>query len=102
MARGKKAKIGDTRTSPNGYHYTRTSEGWILTHRITAERKLGRRLTSTERIRFLDGNRRNFSDPNNIDVYQVRKGSDAKRRARIEARIESLQAELAELEDLEN
>lgn len=101
MARGKKARIGDTRTSANGYHYTRTERGWELTHRLTAERKLGRPLQDNERVRFVDGDRTNYGDPDNIEVYEVRKGSIAKRKAQLEARKEALEAELAELEELE-
>ena len=102
MARGQKAKVGDTRTAPNGYHYTRTKTGWVLTHRITAERKLGRPLAENERVRFIDGDRSNFRDPDNLDIYEVRKGSVAKRRAQLEARKEAIEAELAELESLES
>ena len=102
MARGQKAKVGDTRIAPNGYHYTRTKAGWVLTHRLTAERKLGRPLSKDERVRFVDGDRTNYSDPNNIEVYEVRRGSIAKRRAQLEARKEAIEAELAELESLES
>ena len=97
--RGQKSKEGDTRTAPNGYHYTRTGEGWELTHRIVAERKLGRSLSYDERVRFVDGDRSNFDDPDNINVYKVREASAAKKRARIEARMEELQAQLDELEE---
>lgn len=96
MARGKKSKVGDTRWSANGYHYTRTEVGWELTHRLIAEDKLGRVLTPEERARFLDGDRTNL-DPDNIDVYEIRQASKEKKRARLEARIEELQAQLEEL-----
>lgn len=101
MARGRKAKVGDTRIAANGYHYTKTKAGWELTHRLTAERKLGRKLADNERVRFVDGDRTNYTDPNNIEVYEVRKGSVAKRKAQLEARKEAIDAELAELEELE-
>ena len=97
--RGQKSKEGDTRTSPNGYHYTRTKSGWELTHRLTASRKLGRELSYDERVRFVDGDRSNFNDPGNIHVYKVREASVAKKRARIETRMEELQAQLDELEE---
>lgn len=102
MVRGRKAKVGDTRVAPNGYHYTRTPNGWELTHRIVAEQKLGRPLRDDERVRFVDGDRSNYEDPDNLDIYEVRKGSAAKRRARLEARKEAIEAELAELENSES
>jgi len=51
-----------------------------------------------ERVRFVDGDRSNFEDPDNLDVYRIRQASVAKRKARIEARIDELQAQLIELE----
>lgn len=102
MARGRKSKVGDTRVAANGYHYTRTEEGWVLTHRLVAERALGRPLRHDERVRFKDGDRTNYADPDNLEVYTVKKSSIAKRRARIEARIEELKAELAALAEEES
>ena len=99
MTRGKKSEIGDTRTSPNGYHYTKTATGWELTHRLTAQRRLGRELRFDERVRFADGNRSNYTDPDNLDVYKVREPTRAKRKARIETKIDDLQGQLRELED---
>lgn len=95
--RGKKSKVGDTRVSANGYHYTRTKVGWQLTHRLVARDKLGRDLTPEERVRFLDGDRSNYN-PDNLEVYEIKESSKEKRRARIEARIEELQAQLGELD----
>lgn len=97
MVRGRKSKVGDTRVSKNGYHYTRTKNGWELTHRLVAAKQLGRDLTPEERIRFTDGDRTNL-DPDNIEVYEVRKQSIEKRKARIQSRIDELQAELNELD----
>lgn len=96
MARGRKSKIGDTRVSANGYHYTRTKTGWELTHRLVAANKIGRSLSPEERARFIDGDRSNLS-PDNIEVYEIRQASKERKRARIEARIEELQAQLEEL-----
>jgi hypothetical protein len=100
MSRGKPSKVGDTKISPNRYHYTRTENGWELTGRKIGAEKLGRALKNTERIRFLDGNQLNL-DPSNIEVREVRTTPGAKR-ARLEARIEELQAQLAELEEASN
>jgi hypothetical protein len=69
--RGKASTVGDTRVSLNGYHYTRTTEGWQLTHRLIAEEKLGRPLRENERIRFVDNDRTHL-DPDNIHVYETR------------------------------
>ena len=96
MTRGKPSTIGETRWSPNGYHYTRTANGWELTHRLLAEETLCRPLAENERIRFKDNDRTNLTHEN-IEVYIVRERSKAKRIAHLEHRIAELQAELEEL-----
>jgi hypothetical protein len=96
--RGKQAKPGDTRTSPNGYHYTRTANKWELTHRLVAELTLGRPLRDNERCTFKDGDRTNLA-PDNIVVSEKKTKSNASRRAQLEAKIEALQAELDALDD---
>ena len=93
MARGQRADVGDVRTSPNGYHYTRTKEGWTLTHRLVCESKLGRPIATNERVRFLDKDRTNLS-PENLEVYRTFQSSLNKRIARLESKIEDLTAEL--------
>lgn len=95
--RGSNAKEGDTRTSKNGYHYTKTKTKWELTGRLIGGKKLGRPLLDTERIKYVDNDRTNLSE-DNIEVYVVREAGQAKRRARIEAKIEELQNELEELD----
>lgn len=97
MPRGTKSQIGDTRVQPNGYHNTRTENGWRLTHRILVEKSLDRPLREGERVRFIDGDRTNLN-PENLEVYQALEASKAKRRATLEARIDDLQAQLEELE----
>jgi hypothetical protein len=96
--RGRTSKVGDTRIAPNGYHYTRTREGWTLTHRLVVERQLQRQIGSDERVRFRDGNRSNLS-PENLEVYKVGSSTRDKRRARLQAKIEELQAQLRELDE---
>ena len=96
MARGKASTIGAERWSPNGYHYTRTPDGWELTHRLVAAEKLGRPLTEEERIRFVDGDRTNLK-PTNINVYIVKKGTILKRISVLEAKKEAIDFEIAEL-----
>lgn len=89
--------VGDKRTAPNGYHYTRTLAGWRLTHHIIAEEKYGRTIdTALETVRFLDGDRTNL-DPGNITVVPKRNQSREKRIAELRSKIEDLQAQLDEL-----
>jgi|SRR5215831_16947991 len=97
MPRGRPSEVGDTRVAPNGYHYTRTSEGWRATHELILERKLGRKLDkATEGCKFVDGDKANLS-PENIELRTKREVSDNTKRARLQARIEELQGELDEL-----
>lgn len=97
MTRGKKSEVGDTRVAPNGYHYTRTDNGWKLTSRVIAERTLGRELEDDERVTFVDGDRTNL-DPKNLSVRPVRRSTANKRRAIIEAKVEELMAQLEDLQ----
>lgn len=97
MARGKQAEPGATRVSANGYHYTKVSErGWVLTHRLVAEGKLGRKLNDNERTRFVDGNRENLRS-DNIEVFEV-KNNKEERKKTLRDKIEMYQQELADLE----
>lgn len=98
MTRGRRSHEGDARVSPNGYHYTKTNGKWELTGRLVAAEKLGRPLLPTERVKYKDGDRLN-NDPDNVEVYVTKEQSIARKRARLEARIEDLQAQLEELED---
>lgn len=96
MPRGKESQIGDTRVSPNGYHYTRTESGWRLTHHLVAERILGRPLEPDERVQFKDSKKRLdvANMEKNIDIILKGKSSLRRRKAQLEARIAELQAEL--------
>ena len=96
MSRGRKASIGDTRVSPNGYKYIRTVKGWELLHRLVIEEERGTPISSDERVRFLDGDRTNLS-PNNLEVYTVKKASTDRRIARLEVRKDDIMSELLEL-----
>jgi hypothetical protein len=62
--RGQKSDEGSTRTAPNGYHYTKRSGKWRLTHHLLMEDILGRPLMSWERVKFKDGNRRHLDKKN--------------------------------------
>jgi hypothetical protein len=97
MARGQASSPGDTRIAPNGYHYTRTTTKWELTHKLILEEKLGRKLRDNERCRFIDGDRNNLS-PDNLTTYEKKERSNGSRRAQLEARIADLQAQLEDLE----
>lgn len=97
MARGKNAKPGETRISPNGYHYTRTKVKWELTGRLVAGKARGFPLTKSERVRYLDGNPLNL-EPENIEVFEVKRKSPKSQKARLEAKLEDLQAQLDLLE----
>lgn len=94
--RGKSASIGATKVSPNGYHYTKTERKWELTHRLIAERKLGRPLSDNEYARFKDNDRTNLN-PDNIIVKEYRQRSVNHKINNLEARIEELQAKLESL-----
>lgn len=96
--RGKSSDIGATRVAQNGYHYTRTDEGWKLTHRLVAEQSMGRKLGPDEFVRFEDKDKTNL-DPSNIRVRKRRDGQSykAKRKAQLEARIDELQSEVEDL-----
>ncbi len=96
MSRGRKANIGDTRTALNGYHYTRTASGWESTHRLVLQKKLGRPISTAERVRFLDGDRGNL-DPENLEVYKVREASTQTKIARLEVKKDEIMSELLEL-----
>lgn len=97
MSRGRNAQVGDTRVSANGYHYTRVENGWRLTHHLIAEEKiLGRPLREDERVHFRTGNKADLT-PNNIKVVKKGKASLRQQKARLEVRIEELQAQLDEV-----
>jgi hypothetical protein len=72
--------------------------GWRLKHQIIAEKALGRPLRENERCKFRDNDRTNL-DPSNIEVVLKREKSNGTKRAQLEAKIEQLQAELAELDE---
>jgi hypothetical protein len=94
MGRGKAAESGATRTSQNGYHYTKVENDWRLTHHLTAEKKLGRPLNDNEIVK-LGGKGKKFPyDESNVEVIIKRTSSLRKRKAQIESRIADLQAEL--------
>src|SRR5215831_14713380 len=97
MPRGIPAPIGSETVAQNGYIWVRTERGMRYKHHVVAEQKFHREIDSKlEMVFFIDGDKNNF-DPANIDVKPRTAKSPATRRARIEAKIEELQAELEEL-----
>src|SRR5690348_16534979 len=97
MGRGKTAEFGETRTAANGYQYTKVEgRGWVLTHWLTAEKKLGRQLEADEQVRFVDKKYKfKPTDPNGVVVIKKRKSSLRRRKTVLEQRIADLQEELA-------
>lgn len=94
--RGSKSADGDERVARNGYWYVKTEDGWKLKHRWLVEQHLGRELTSEERVVFKDNDRTNF-DINNLEIQVKASISKKARKARLEARKEEIEAELAKL-----
>ena len=94
MARGSSAAVGDTRVSPNGYHYTKTESGWRLTHHIKMEEILGRPLAEGERVHFKTSNKLDFG-PDNLKLVLEGTANVRRKIAQICARQEDLAKELA-------
>lgn len=98
MARGQASNVGATRVAPNGYHYTKTEDGWELTHRVLAATKLGRPLHFNERAYFKDGDKTNIV-PENIEVRVVKKVSAQERIEQKREQIKQLEFEISLLEE---
>lgn len=100
MARGKLEANGTTRVAKNGYHYTKVEErGWVLTHWLTIEATLGRRIEpERESVRFANGyNKENYDNPKAIVVVPKKSSSLRKRRATLEERVREMQAEIEQI-----
>jgi hypothetical protein len=95
MPRGTANKPGDTRVSPNGYHYTKTKERWRLTHHLIAEEALGRRLEPNERVSFRNGKKTDLR-LENIMVQEKGFASWRRRLAILEAKRDEIEADIAE------
>jgi len=95
VGKGARAEVGAERVAQNGYHYVKCEGGWRLKHHLVAEKMLGRPLKLEERVHFI-GSKTDFS-PKNIRIVEKGKSSAKRRLAVVEARIEELQAERAEL-----
>lgn len=97
MSRGKAAEEGATYWSQNGYHYTKKDNKFQLTHKLMMEEHLGRKLGDHERVRFIDGNRKNLTIEN-LKVVIKGKASLNTQRARLVARRDELNAQIAEID----
>ena len=95
--------VGSTRVSQNGYHYTKVAESkWRLTHHIVAEKRYGRKIREGERVTFKDKDRTNLK-PDNIEIVSSKnKKSNAALLARLYAKRDDLNAQIAELEEAEH
>jgi hypothetical protein len=99
MPRGQKTEVGDTRWSQNGYHYTRYEDGWDITARRVLAKHLGReKLASNERVRYKDGNSKNYADPSNLELVVSTATPLKKQLARLYARRDELNGQIADLE----
>jgi hypothetical protein len=100
MSRGAAAPLGDERWSANGYHYTKTTNGWILTHRLLMEEKLGRALLPNERVVFKNRNKRDIRIENlELSVVKSDRKKLMQRKASIQDKIREYQAMLLEVDE---
>jgi hypothetical protein len=99
MGRGQTAEVGSERISQNGYHYTKTEDrGWMLTHHLTAEGKLGRQLRDDELVKFVEPKfKRDPKNPAGVKVIRKKTATLRRRKAVIEDKIRELQAELIDI-----
>lgn len=100
MPRGRAAKDGDERQAKNGYWYTKVeNRGWVLTHWLTAEKKIGRMIDPAQDVvKFVNSAFKR--DPHNeAGVYVIPKktSSKRKRKAILEDRIRELSVELSSI-----
>lgn len=93
MPRGQPSEIGSKTINQNGYEQTKTEDGWIGSHILIMEEHLKRKLTKFERVKFIDGDRKNLT-LENLELFIIKTGSTRKKIAQLEARIAELQAEL--------
>jgi hypothetical protein len=100
MAKGAAAPVGSERWSANGYHYTKSTTGWILTHRMLMEQKLGRSLLPHERVTFKNNNKRDIRI-DNLELTEVKNDRTKllRRKASIEDKIREFEAMLEEVNE---
>ena len=70
MPRGNVMAVGTERKANNGYWYIKTEDrGWVLKHWLEWERHNGRQVDNTkEQIRFVNGNKEDFSKENLLAI----------------------------------
>lgn len=89
------APDGATRVAKNGYQYTKANGKWELSHRLLAEKILGRPLRKGERVIFIDGDRTNIIEEN-IQI-QATESTKENRIAYLRHKIRTFQQELEDL-----
>lgn len=62
--KSRSSKIGETRITEDGYVVEKTHNGWLLQHRIIMQAILGRKLSTSELVHHIDGNKSNNSKEN--------------------------------------
>jgi hypothetical protein len=97
MSRGRSAPEGATYWSQNGYHYTKQDGKYRLTHQLMMEEHLGRALLESERVRFIDGDRKNLTIEN-LRVVTKGKTTLTKQLAQLIARRDELNAQIKDVE----
>lgn len=98
MPRGRQSEIGTVTVNANGYSQTKTEKGWIGTHVLILEKKLGRKLRPGERAIFKDNDRRNLDPDNIILTITSNRKTKASQLAALIARRDDLNAQIAEIE----
>jgi hypothetical protein len=97
MPRGQSAPEGATYVSQNGYHYTKRNGKYTATHILLIEDHLGRKLESHERVKFKDRDKTNLQ-LSNLEVTVKGKASLKVQRARLVARRDELNAQIADID----
>lgn len=97
MPRGTAAKVGDSYTSANGYHYTKTEDrGFVLTHWLTAEKARGGEQIDSDKemVQFVPGyTKKDYVNPQAVRIIKKNTSSLRKRLAVVEDRIREYEAE---------
>jgi hypothetical protein len=98
MPRGQASPVGTITVNANGYSQTKTEEGWVGTHILILEKKIGRKLKPGESARFKDNNRRNLNPDNIYLAEHTSTKSIQAKIAKLTAEIEDRQAMIKDLE----
>jgi hypothetical protein len=97
MVRGKPAPDGAAYVSQNGYHYTKRNGKFKATHILLMEDHLGRPLEPMERVRFKNRDKTDLRI-DNLEVTIKGKASLTQQRARLVARRDELNGQIADID----